>query len=817
MNRATCAVLAVTMVLAAAREPCRAQATWPPVALPPPSRVAMRGELGQALDRGVERLGRSPYTAAWLRSDVSFEVDRIFTNYSGDVSGRFIELASLTSPKSHPRPGTLDQVLAALPGLQKPDGHFGVDIDLTKPLAKGGAAITLLWGNARLLVGLVTAARELHRPELLASAKRLGDFYVNSAAQLCSPDRLADYRSSGTYGDSYACCYFPAIEGLVMLHRATHDARYLEQAKRMAALFGEFDVLPVDHSHGNLCAWRGILDLYGVTHDRQYLAGAIAKWEAAVRGGYVWPIGGIGEHWYVSFGGDEGCSESDWLRFNLELWRHTGNTRYLDMTERLLGNQYVENQCATGGFGWRAFEADPAGPYGTHGPVQEWNFCCSFHGPLGLHFLKGYLAAGEGANILVNFAGDFDAPVQVGRSEWRVRVRTAPDWQAGSCASTVTVSPANARPSPITLRMRMPAWASSASVTGPRGASIKAAPRAGYLTLATSLTRAATFAVRFAAPLRAEGRRFARLQARASQVARLADVTLLVGPRVLSVLPARSAGRPVVLATVDGSGRLDLLRGTSGQWRSVPLPSIDASPDQIWSALASAQPLQLLPHDGVDRRRSAFAVDLVVVPSALVPAEARRRIARCTPPTAHTGPVYGDNLERQPEAWDAPGAWRFTDQGIMVDGGDIGLIGGRGYVDCRFEFDVRIPESGNGLAGWVVRAQDNDNCVMYQLQTADSPYSAPEFKTRPNTLRPHSRRNGAWVIDDPILLPKPVRRGETHHVAVECRGSRVTVFLDGDRVHERDDAGWHQGGVGFRAGGAGEAGEFSRISLHKLP
>ena len=186
----------------------------------------------------------------------------------------------------------------------------------------------MLWGNARLLVGLVTAAGQFHDAELLASARRLGDFYVNTADQLCSPAREADYRSSGTYGDGYTCCYFPAIEGLAMLYRATKDDRYLKQAQRMAEFFTKFDCLPVDHSHGNLCAWRGILDLYEITGNRTYLERAEAKWDAAMNGGFVWPLGGVGEHWHVFFQGDEGCSESDWLRFCLELWRFTGKTRY---------------------------------------------------------------------------------------------------------------------------------------------------------------------------------------------------------------------------------------------------------------------------------------------------------------------------------------------------------------------------------------------------------------------------------------------------------------------------------------------------------
>jgi hypothetical protein len=105
---------------------------------------------------------------------------------------------------------------------------------------------------------------------------------------------------------------------------------------------------------------------------------------------------------------------------------------------------------------------------------------------------------------------------------------------------------------------------------------------------------------------------------------------------------------------------------------------------------------------------------------------------------------------------------------------------------------------------------------MFQLQSADSPYKAPQFKTQPNTLRPHVRHNGQWTIADPVPLPKPVRQGETHRIGVECRGAEITVFLDGEKVCRRDDAGFHGGSVGFRAAGPAEQGLFRNIALRKL-
>ena len=108
------------------------------------------------------------------------------------------------------------------------------------------------------------------------------------------------------------------------------------------------------------------------------------------------------------------------------------------------------------------------------------------------------------------------------------------------------------------------------------------------------------------------------------------------------------------------------------------------------------------------------------------------------------------------------------------------------------------------------------NYQRFQLQSADSAYNAPQFKTRPNTLRPHLCRNGEWTIAEPVPLPKPVRQGETHRIALACRGAPITVFLDGEKIHTQDDAGLQGGSVGFRAAGPPEQGLFRNISLRKL-
>jgi hypothetical protein len=325
------------------------------------------------------------------------------------------------------------------------------------------------------------------------------------------------------------------------------------------------------------------------------------------------------------------------------------------------------------------------------------------------------------------------------------------------------------------------------------------------------------FTVIFRAGISIEARRFQPVYAEAGKFSRFKDVSLLVGPNVLFA-PA-SAGRPNLLALADGAGRLDLLRDAGGGFVSVDLPNPDANEAQMFKAVETARPVVLRPWSSDStRRRTAFACNLVLVPADLISPAARTRLAEGAgaAPSFH-GPFYGTNLEAQPDLWQSTSEWNFRPDGLLVAGGDMGLLEGEGYENYRFEFDVQLPKEGQGITGWIVRARSANDLVLFQLQSADSSLHAPQFKTRPNTLRPHLRRNGDWVVADPVSLPKEIRRGETHHIAVECRGEQITVLLDGEKIHAQTDAGGRTGTVGFRASSSVEQGLFRNVTLQKLP
>ena len=82
-------------------------------------------------------------------------------------------------------------------------------------------------------------------------------------------------------------------------------------------------------------------------------------------------------------------------------------------------------------------------------------------------------------------------------------------------------------------------------------------------------------------------------------------------------------------------------------------------------------------------------------------------------------------------------------------------------------------------------------------------------------LGPHRCTGGQWQIAEPVALPKEIRKGEPHRIAVECRQG-VDVLLDGQRIYSQADVDLRGGTVGFRATGPSEQGLFRAISLKKL-
>ena len=216
------------------------------------------GEVGAAAEASINRFRSAPFDSLpWIRADLTGEkasefdeagwghiLFRPFKNYSGDISGRFIEIMAMNSRGDlqcasrvqGPAGGGAEASASGRLFCRVRTGSTGRRPLIIKDIYRG-TMMPALWGNARLLCGLVEASRAFpdDRP---CWRRRAGSVTSMSAIpRFADPARMSEYTGGGTYAAGYVTCYFPAMEGLVKLHALTGERKYLETAITMAAFY----------------------------------------------------------------------------------------------------------------------------------------------------------------------------------------------------------------------------------------------------------------------------------------------------------------------------------------------------------------------------------------------------------------------------------------------------------------------------------------------------------------------------------------------------------------------------------------------------
>jgi DUF1680 family protein len=323
--------------------------------------------------------------------------------------------------------------------LQKADGHFG-DPFSTNEVTPSDMA--LLWGNGRLLIGLLEYQGVKPSPEVLACARRLGDCFVNLGPRYNDPAVMQKF-SGGQEAVGYIC-WTQIMEGLVALNRATSDERYLRLAEEIAT---HTHRIPEQHSHGFVSSLRGILELYRVTHAAKWLQKVETEWDGILASGNLLPQGALPEIFKPGTVNDEGCSEADWLRLNLGLWAETRNARYLENAELTLFNEFALNQFHNGDFGHHILTSTGIGD----SCARAW-WCCTFHG------LRAFPEVFHAAFHAEPDCLCYDLPVE-GQGAIKGLTVQADSSLEQNATVTLTVTESNGRE--LALRLRQPGWASA--------------------------------------------------------------------------------------------------------------------------------------------------------------------------------------------------------------------------------------------------------------------------------------------------------------------------------------------------------------------
>ena len=311
------------------------------------------GEFSHRMKMTEERLTGSKFipvfTPEFILADVNIsrENPRRFDNYSGDVSGRYIEALSIDC--HHGSCNQLDGIVAQVIKYQHSDGRFG-DPDLVfteKNIGKDH--MPLLWGNGRLLTGLLEYYKHTRNEQVLQTACRLGDFFL-SVYEEVTPE--VSKRLDGRGADGIIC-FTQYVEPLVMLSVATGDPKYAQAASKVYPTLPERTTL---HTHGYLTTLRGVLQLYEYDKNERHFDYVTKAYADLVASDDYTVFGSVKEYFgNNTWGGrDEGCSTADFIRLSLHLYKITRDINYLERAEFAIYNALYYNQYFTGDFGSHA-------------------------------------------------------------------------------------------------------------------------------------------------------------------------------------------------------------------------------------------------------------------------------------------------------------------------------------------------------------------------------------------------------------------------------------------------------------------------------
>lgn len=416
------------------------------------------GELFARINAVHERFDKiiePAFTDEFILADVMLDpgYPRRFDEFSGDISGRFLGALSMMS-RGAEDDARLHRLMGKLLPYQREDGRFGNASLSFAAQDVGPEQMALLWGNGRLLVGLLEYYQRFPEEKaVLESAVRLGDFLLAVYDSCKQPEVMERVRGKAANG---FICFTQFNEGLELLARATGNQQYRDVAQTLEPLL---EPRGDQHTHGYLTTLRGHLMIYETTRDAKLLEAVERRYQDMVDSGSILINGGLLEYFKPGYDRDEGCSEADFLRLLLHLWRLTGKEMYLEQAERCLHNVFYANQYETGDFGHHGY--DSRGYIPLAGAGRAW-WCCTMHG---MRAFRDVLDA------VVTVAADKDgqpAAVQVNLWEEGLYGNTANaihikclGMPEGTTQLRYAISVEDAADQGVVLTLRKPGWVSS--------------------------------------------------------------------------------------------------------------------------------------------------------------------------------------------------------------------------------------------------------------------------------------------------------------------------------------------------------------------
>ena len=400
------------------------------------SRLKFEGEFDERVRRAIGHLNE--LNTDEMRMEFTHPTER--WHWGADYMSRWLGAMTLLSDYTGEDYG-VDGVARELVDFQEADGSFG---PFTNPHDEQE-----WFGMGRGLVGLLEYYQVRRDPAALESARRLGDYYVEHYPPEEEITELCE-------------CYPSGLDGIVLLAHLTGEEKYLSLARTIAERSSVnqrryysttvneqgYRKPLVGHTHCQLLTAKGMIDLNNLFGDARFMP-AVLDLHKYFLEDLMWISGGIPEFLQIPHL-NETCSDVDWLRLNLQLWKTTGEQVYFEIAENILLNQLYFDQEEKGGFCfWRGLQGHMGATFDA---------CCSHHGARALAEAMRYVYTFEPGVLQANLFLEGAARIDLDGSE--LAITCTVDY--GNDTMVISYALDSPPPTPFTYRLRVPEWAGSA-------------------------------------------------------------------------------------------------------------------------------------------------------------------------------------------------------------------------------------------------------------------------------------------------------------------------------------------------------------------
>jgi len=372
-----------------------------------PDRVRLTGLLGTRIDASTRnRLEK-------------IDIDRLLEGYrkrpgrqswDGEHIGKWLHAATLAWVNSGDVSlrKKLDQAVVELEKCQLPDGYLGTYLD------KDRWTDWDVWAHKYNLLGLLTYIRYTGNRQPLSTCRKMGDLLCQTFGD--GPGQR-DLMKAGHHA---GMAPGSVLEPMVLLYRATGEARYLEFCQYIlraweqpngphiiSRLLDRKGVNQVGNgkAYEMLSCLNGVLELYRSTGDKRLLRASINAWEDVVKNRlYITGAASSYELFQDDFNlpnnGNVGetCVTVTWIQLNTQLLRLTGEARFAEQLESVSLNQLLGAQQPDGRAWGYYVQMEGRKPYSS----TLDGHCCLSSGPRGIALLSTFAVSTDPDGVVIN-------------------------------------------------------------------------------------------------------------------------------------------------------------------------------------------------------------------------------------------------------------------------------------------------------------------------------------------------------------------------------------------------------------------------------